>query len=125
MRALLSLTNPWTLLILVALLSGATTLGWRLGGDHIIASQAKTQDLIDKVRSQAQLGAADAISKIDIKQTTIRQTLEHTLRENTIYRDCLVDPVTKRLLDAARAGGDLPAAPSGSVLPGTETSPAR
>lgn len=125
MRALLSLTNPWTLLILVALLGGASTLGWRLGSDHVIASQAKDADLVARVREEAQLGAADAIAKIEIKQTTIRQTLEHTLRENTIYRDCLVDPVTKRLLDAARSGGDLPATVSGSDVPGAEAGPTR
>lgn len=114
----MSLTNPWVILTLVAMLVGATGLGAKLGSDHQIAKQAKTEVLIAKVKEQAQLGAAEAISKIDINHTTINRRLEKEIRENTIYRDCISSTDAERLLDNAR--GNRAVAPSeASVPPGT------
>lgn len=74
-----------------------------MGSDHEIAKQAKTKELIAEVRNQAQLGAAYAIGKIDVKHTTINRRLETEIRENNhIYHDCVNTPAAERLLDDAR-----------------------
>lgn len=107
---MISIANPWVLLVAVLALLGATVGGVKIGSDHQIAKQAKVEKLIAEVKEQAQLGAADAISKIDIKYTTINRKLETEVRENThIYHDCVNIPDAIRLLDDARANRPLSA----------------
>lgn len=112
-----SLVNPWVLLAIVLALGASAYEGFRLGGDHEIAAQAKTQALIAVVKEEAQQGAAEAIGKIDIKQTTINRKIETITHENTVYRDCVVTPDVAGLLDASRANGDGADALSRSVVP--------
>jgi len=95
--------NPWVIIVVIALMAGSAYLSWGLSHDHTIAQQRETEALIAVVKEQAELGAAEAIGKIDIKQTTIRQTVEHTVREVPVYRDCVNDPTVERLLDNARS----------------------
>jgi hypothetical protein len=66
--------------------------------------EARAVLLVEKVREQAQLGAAEAIAQIKINNTTIRQQLETQVRENTVYRDCKLDPDAFRLLNDALSG---------------------
>lgn len=110
-------------LIVCAAVVSSYFYGTHVGTVEAEAKQAKLDATVIAVRDAAQEGAAAAIAKIDIKQTTIRQTVEHTIRENVVYRDCVNDPTVERLLNDARADR-APAEPAGSgVLPGTSTNP--
>lgn len=113
----ISLFNPWVLVGLLVLLLGSAAGGAKLGMDHVIASTVKEDAKLAAVEARAAEGAAKVIAKIDIKQTTIRQTLEHTIRENTFYRDCVNDPVAERMLDAARANAEPEPVPDNRGVP--------
>lgn len=114
--------NPYVLLALV--LFYASSIGavgykaYHLGGEHVIAEQAETQELIDKVYDKAQQGAAEAISKLEVKNVTIRQKAETITREVPVYRDCHHDADGLRLLNEALAPGSEPA--GHGELPGAD-----
>lgn len=113
----MSLLNPWVLLSVVALLGGSNALtawkAYRAGQDKCIAEQARDA-AVAQIASEA---AAEAISKIEVKNTTIRQTLEKEVRENTVYRDCRSGPGPVGLLNSTP--GVAPAASSPGELPRT------
>lgn len=109
--------NPY--LIIAALLGvlGAGYGGFRLGVDHEVAAQAREDQHIAQAVDAANGAAAAAIAKLVPKNTTIRQTLEKEIHENTVYRDCKSsDSVVREFnagIDAApgpAGGGKLPAA---------------
>lgn len=89
---------------------------WRLSADHQIAGQAKQEALIAAVSAAAQASAAEAIAKIRPVHQTIQTKLQETIRENTVYRECVTDPVTVGLLDSARANQAPRPEPTGSGL---------
>ena len=112
--------NPTTLLV------GALSLTLALGGAYIKgrqdgaaiqrADQSEALDLARKVREEAQRGAADAIAKIEIKNTTIRQTMEREIHEKPVYRDCRHDAGSLQRINAAITGRE-PAPVGGGQLP--------
>ena len=57
---------------------------------------------------------ANAVPKIQVKNTTIRQTLEKEVHERPVYRDCVGDPRARQLLNdtigAVTAGASAPGA---------------
>lgn len=81
--------NPWVILAVVLAMVGATAGGYKLGSDHQIASQAKTEDLIAKVKEQAQQGAAEAISKNKPVNQYNKQVLEREVRIVPDYSKCV------------------------------------
>jgi hypothetical protein len=94
-----AIATAWLISLVMALAGG-----WRLGIDHVKASAADA----DKVRAEtiaaAQQGAADAISKIEIKQVTIRQAVETRIRDVPVYRDCRHAPGMLDSINAALTG---------------------
>lgn len=112
--------NPYVLLAAVlgalALTGGVAWKAYQLGQDSVIASQAKQAQLIREVQAAAQKGAAEEIAKIEIKHTTVRQSLETEIREKPVYRDCVADDRVLSLVNQAITGAE-PADPS--VVPGT------
>lgn len=111
------LLNPWIILAVVIALAGATAGGAKLGRDHEIAKQKKTEDLIALVKEEAQQGAAAAIAKNRPLHTTIQQRAETILRENTVYTSCVNEPELERLLNAARKDGRATGPAGDSVMP--------
>lgn len=79
--------------------SGYVAFG--LGQDHEIAKQAKQEKVISEVRQAAMDAAAEAISKIEVKNVTIRQELEREIRTNTVFRDCRSGDAAVRLFNSA------------------------
>lgn len=112
--------NPTALLIgalSVLLLAGGAYVKGRTDGSAIArADQAEVLELARKVRDDAQRGAAEAIAKIEIKQTTIRQQLEREIHEKPVYRDCLHDAGSLQRINAAITGRE-PEPPGGGQLP--------
>lgn len=111
--------NP-TMLAIVALallMAGGSYVKGRQDGAAIQkADQDEAIELARKVRDEAQRGAAEAISKIEIKNTTIRQTMEREIHEKPVYRDCRHDAGSLQRINAAITGRE-PTAPGGGQLP--------
>jgi hypothetical protein len=104
-------------LIWCGCIGGAFWYGLGLGEDRANA-QAAREDRIAVIATEAAASAAaGAIARIEVKNTTIHQTLERVTRENTIFTDCRSGPVALGLLNstAGIAGPDKPAA--GGELP--------
>ena len=100
--------------------AGSCWKAYELGRDHELATQAREDTAAERTRQVASQAAAQAIAGIEVKNTTIRQTLEREVRENTVYRDCRSGPGAVSVLNASpgiaasgpepTGGGQLPAA---------------
>jgi hypothetical protein len=112
--------NPYALLGAGILAVSLAVGGFTFGVKYQRGQEARAEQLIARVRDEAQRGAAEAIAQIKINNTTIRQQLETQVRENTVYRDCKLDPDSFRLLNDALSGA--PGQPAGGgVVSGTDT----
>lgn len=80
--------NPWLIIVALSAILGAGWGGFWLGMDHEKAGQIDKQQLVAEAVDAANSSAAEAISKLIPKNTTIRQTLEKEIHESTIYKDC-------------------------------------
>lgn len=114
---MLSLANPWMILALVVALGASAAGGAKLGSDHQIAKQSKTEALIAAVKEQALQGAAAAIALNRPRHTTIQQRAETILRESKVYTECVNGPELERLLDAARNDGIGTVTPGSGIVP--------
>lgn len=112
--------NPYVLLgagILAVLLAVG---GFSFGVKYQRGQEARAEQLIVRVRDEAQRGAAEAIAAQKKTTTIIKQQLETRVRENTVYRDCKLDPDTLGLLNDALRGARSEPAGSG-VVSGTDS----
>jgi hypothetical protein len=113
--------NPYLLLAALiavgALTGGAYYQGRQDGANGELATQAREDSAIAKGAAAAASAAAVAISGIDVKNVTIRQTLEKEVHENTVYRDCRSGPLAVGMLNSTPGVGPAAAASSGSQLP--------
>lgn len=80
--------NPWVLVAVLLGIGGAYALGREHGKESEEARKAREAELIQKGYDKAILAASDAIGKIQVKNTTIRQRAEVQVREVPIYKDC-------------------------------------
>jgi hypothetical protein len=107
---------PWIILGVTLLVGAAGAGGYWQGSKHkadeIAAQQAREAALVDKAADAAALAAADAISKIEVKNVTIRQKAETVVREVPVYGDCRHDPRTYGLLNDALSSGAAEAKPA-------------
>jgi hypothetical protein len=121
--------NPWVLLGVSLAVAGA------IGGSYVkgrsdgraveFAQRATLEEVARESREASMNAAAEAISKISVTHTTIRQQAEVTIREKPVYRDCVNDAAVSGLLDSAR-GNSAPAEPAGGgELPGVGARPAQ
>lgn len=111
--------NP-TLIFAVVLLWGGSLGGMYLYGRTDGRAlerdrQAAVADAVRATRQAAQEGAADAISKIKITNTTIRAATETIIRDNVRYVDCrhapgMYDAINEALTGRAKSpgSGELP-----------------
>jgi hypothetical protein len=99
--------NPWLLLALVigwgASVAGAGFWAYGAGQNKCEAEAARDEHVAQVASAAAAASAAEAISKIEIKTTTIRQATERIVRENTVFRDCRSGPDAVRLLNSLPA----------------------
>ena len=109
---------PWLLLAVVLLVGASGATGYWQGSKHtadqIAAQAAREAALVEKTREVAALAAAEQISKIEVRNTTIRQKAEVITREVPIYSECRNDPRTFSLLNDALAPAGAEARPAGS-----------
>lgn len=107
---------PWMILAVTLLVGAAGATGYWKGSQHtadqIAAQQAREAALVEKTRETAALAAAEQISKIEVRNTTIRQKAEVITREVPVYSECRNDPRTLSLLNDALAPGAAQAKPA-------------
>lgn len=124
---MLSLSSPWLILAagigLAGLASGAYVKGRSDGRAVEIAQRVTLEEVARTAREAAQEAAAEAIAKISVTHTTIRQKAEVVTREVPVYRDCANHPDVVGLLDAARANQPPGEPTRDRVVPGAGTSP--
>lgn len=111
-------------LLLVVFLWLASVIGaFYFGMDYKEASMkaeaAKLKDAIQDTRKQAMEGAADAISKITVRNTTVQGKVETIIRDNPVYRDCQHDPDQLRNINEALTGRTGPV--GGGSVSGADT----
>lgn len=88
----------------VALAGGLLAAGWKLGRDNLQAEQASISSAILETADAIELRTAQRIADIRVTRQVVGGKVREIVRENTVYRDCLVDAATERLLNDARAG---------------------
>lgn len=91
-------------LLTAAALAYSHNWTYERGIEHEKAQTQEVQDLIRKVKEDAQQGAADAIGKIQLKQITIRQTLQREILKEPVYIDCKHTPAGMRAVNNALEG---------------------
>lgn len=120
--------NPWVLLAaglaLAGAVGGAYVKGRADGRAVEIAQRVTLENVARTAREASQQAAGEAIAKISVTHTTIRQKAEVITRENVVYRDCRNDTVVVGLLDDARENRSPSESTGGGELSGTGTSPA-
>ena len=115
--------NPWILLALVvgwgASVGTAFFYGEGVGRDMEIAAQAREDRATQLAIDTTNRTVAEAISKIQVKNTTIRQTLEKEIHERPVFRDCRSGPDAMRLLNDTVSAPSAASAPGAGKLPAT------
>lgn len=67
---------------------GSFVYGVRVGGDSVEAQKAREERVARVAGEAAQKAAAEAISKIEVKNVTQRQILQREIVREPVYRDC-------------------------------------
>lgn len=92
------------LVLWIASVAGAGWVGMSYQAISDKAKNAEIKQAIEDTRKAANEGAADAISKIVVRNTTIQGKVETIVRDNPVYRDCQHDDAGMRLINDALAG---------------------
>lgn len=112
--------SPYAIVVACALwaasIVGTGYFAYGAGQDDARAKQSEIDSAVQQTREAAQQGAAEAISAIEIKHTTIRQRVEREIREKPVYRDCQHEPAVLRDINEALTGITEPA--GSGELPG-------
>lgn len=108
--------NAWLVKGAAAVFAAASLVGvgYKFGRDAVIASQAKAAEERRALAAEIETRVAQRIADIRVTRTTVQGEVREIIRENTVYRDCVLDDATRRLLDAAR-DGRAPGADRGSM----------
>lgn len=94
-------------------IGGAGYQGYRMGADSVVARQARDDAVRMETLQLAQLGAAEAIAAIEVKNVTIKQRLETKLIQSPPDPRCVVDDGVLALTNEAITGRSDPTANSG------------
>lgn len=113
--------NPYFLLASViawaASVGGAFFYGQGIGKDSEIATQSREDKVAVIATEAAASAAAYAISKLEIKHATIRQTLQREVIEKPVFRDCRSGADAARMLNDTIGAPAAASAASGGQLP--------
>lgn len=115
--------NPTLILVVVVLwgasVTGSFFCGQGIGKDGEIARQASIDKAIIETRTAALEGAADAIAKIKVTNTTIRGRTDTIIRNDPVYVECKHSADGLRNINEALTGR--PGPPGDGNLPGADT----
>lgn len=77
-------------------------------------NQQEDAEILRKVKEEARQGAADAISKIQIVNRTIRQTFQKEIIKEPVYTDCKHTPTGLQQVNNALEGRIRETGPDGT-----------
>lgn len=92
------------LLTVIVLAVGSFYLGMSYKDALNVAEVAKVQQAIQDTSKVMREVAADAISKITVRNTTIQGKVETIVRDNPVYRDCVNDASVVRNINEVLTG---------------------
>lgn len=111
------LANPYVILAAVlafaGIVGGVGYKSYHMGADSVVARQARDDAVRMETLQLAQLGAAEAIAAIEVKNVTIKQRLETKLIQSPPDPRCVVDDGVLALTNEAITGRSDPTANSG------------
>jgi hypothetical protein len=100
--------SAWVSLVLAAALAashGAALLyGRHLEAEHVDAVKHREERVAKVAGDAAAEAAASAIRRMKVQHVTLRQEVETRVRDDDVYRDCRIDPVSMRNINAIRTG---------------------
>lgn len=113
--------NPYVLLAGVLAFAAATGAayfqGRSDGRDGCVAEQARDERVTQIASAAAAASAAEAISRIEVRHATVRQTIEREIVEKPVFRDCRSGPDAVRLFNSALDPASAASAPGAGELP--------
>ncbi len=80
--------SPWALLLAAAAAGGAYWQGRQDGRGAVEAEAARDERLVAQAGQASATAAAEAIARMSVRHTTIRQEVEREIQVRTEYRDC-------------------------------------
>lgn len=103
--------------LLAALVAGGSAgwLAYGFGRDAEIASRAESDARVLAAVKDTQDVAASAIARAKVFHAPIRERIEHEVRTETVYRDCVATPGVLRDTNATLTGEAMPA--GGGLVP--------
>lgn len=97
--------NPYLIVAALLAILAAGAGGFRLGADHEVAAQARSDKHITEAVTAAADASAKAIAALKVKSTTIQSKVQHEIQTHTIYRDCKLPADGLQLANQALAPG--------------------
>lgn len=88
-----------------------------VGRDLEIATQSREDKVAQMSRESAAEAVAKAVPLIQVKNTTIRQTLEKEIHERPVFRDCRSGDAALRMLNDTVGAAPAASAPGTGQLP--------
>lgn len=92
---------PWALLLAAALAGGAYWQGRQDGRAAVEAEAARDERLVRQAGEASAAAAAEAIARIQVRHTTIRQEVEREIQVRPEYRECRHPPEQLQRINAA------------------------
>jgi hypothetical protein len=90
-------------------LGGAYLQGRHDGSNAVEATAAREERVGQLAGAAAAASAAEAISKIKVRNTTIQNEVQREVSERVVYRDCVHSPDQLQRINAALTGAEPPA----------------
>lgn len=101
----------------LASLAAAGWWAYNTGRDVELATQYREGRAAIAAADSAASAAAAAISRIEVRNVTVRQTLEREIRTHTVYAECRHSPDGLRAVNAALGAEQQPEPAGGGQLP--------
>lgn len=95
---------PWALLLSALVAGGAYWQGRQDGRAAAQADAAVAEQLVRQAGEASAQAAAEAIGRIQVRHSTIRQEVEREIQVRTEYRDCRHAPEQLQRINAALSG---------------------
>ena len=93
--------NPYIIIAALVIVAGSYVKGRYDGNEMCEASVLREERIAAQARDEALRVTAKAIADIEVKNVTIKQTLEREIREKPVYLSCVHTPDGMRLINAA------------------------
>jgi hypothetical protein len=111
------MTLPWSLLLAAVVAGGAYWQGRQDGRAGCEAEEARAERLVQQAGQASATAAAEAIARMQVRHTTIRQEVEREIEVRTVYRDCRHSAEQLQRINAALGPASAGSAAGGGSMP--------